>query len=555
SRVCGPCPPGYRGDGVTCTYGGGLCSTNNGGCHSLATCRENPSIGTYYVDCICPPGYIGNGKGPNGCVVSPSYSNPCLSNPCKHGTCSVNNTHGYICTCNAGYHGRNCEFVSGNPCDSNPCLNGAVCQNIAFLTYKCGCKTGFYGKQCELELPACGGIWRKNSGTVKYPPSNFYSSNNAVSCAWTLIVNSTQVLNITFKDFNLKDGVDCRQEFFEIHDGHNSAAPTLGRFCGKHFTNGSIISSTHNSIYLWFRSTNVGSSSFELAYEAVAPKCGGELENATKGLIYSPGFPGKYPVNRECYWTISSLHLEKRLEFKMFSLEIGNDSDCTGDYIEVFGEATPNPHSLVRKICNSSIPEVFYAPGPFAVVHFSSNGKDTYPGFILSYSTVSGFPGCGGVLTSASGDIIVAVTDDATPCDFRIEQPIHSRIRLTFPNFEVTDVNDCINHKIEIYDGATQESPLVGRFCGATAPDEYVSSGNQLFIITQLRDSKKWKIHYERDIVVRFTEPRGAFTISRAGITYIIERPPGEVIEARISRRHRYFLQVPSVQVTTDRWI
>ncbi|KAG8233890.1 hypothetical protein J437_LFUL005217 [Ladona fulva] len=43
SRTCGPCPPGYQGDGVVCVYIG-VCQMNNGGCHHLARCIDNPSI-------------------------------------------------------------------------------------------------------------------------------------------------------------------------------------------------------------------------------------------------------------------------------------------------------------------------------------------------------------------------------------------------------------------------------------------------------------------------------------------------------------------------------
>lgn len=40
--MCGPCPSGYAGDGVSCIFKG-VCHVNNGGCHYLAQCRDNPS--------------------------------------------------------------------------------------------------------------------------------------------------------------------------------------------------------------------------------------------------------------------------------------------------------------------------------------------------------------------------------------------------------------------------------------------------------------------------------------------------------------------------------
>lgn len=43
SRMCGSCPPGYFGDGITCSYRG-VCQINNGGCHPLARCLDNASM-------------------------------------------------------------------------------------------------------------------------------------------------------------------------------------------------------------------------------------------------------------------------------------------------------------------------------------------------------------------------------------------------------------------------------------------------------------------------------------------------------------------------------
>lgn len=40
--------------------------------------------------CTCPPGYVGNGQGSNGCVTQGVTDGPCASNPCRNGAlCQV----------------------------------------------------------------------------------------------------------------------------------------------------------------------------------------------------------------------------------------------------------------------------------------------------------------------------------------------------------------------------------------------------------------------------------------------------------------------------------
>lgn len=146
SRVCSPCPPGYLGNGETCSFKG-VCNVNHGGCHSLAQCTTNSGN----VECICPQGYNGNGIGPNGCIRMNYDLDPCGSNPCVHGLCVADNvTKSYTCACERFYFGRNCN-VYLNPCLSSPCMNGGTCTSRGGILYKCRCRKGYAGQRCDSE--------------------------------------------------------------------------------------------------------------------------------------------------------------------------------------------------------------------------------------------------------------------------------------------------------------------------------------------------------------------------------------------------------------------
>ncbi|XP_078088466.1 coagulation factor X-like isoform X3 [Mustelus asterias] len=77
----------------------------------------------------------------------------CASSPCKNGGWCQNNATQYKCSCETGYHGRNCELENDN-CASSPCKNGGWCQNNA-TQYKCSCETGYHGRNCELGPTDC----------------------------------------------------------------------------------------------------------------------------------------------------------------------------------------------------------------------------------------------------------------------------------------------------------------------------------------------------------------------------------------------------------------
>lgn len=70
-----------------------------------------------------------------------------------------------------------------------------------------------------------------------------------------------------------------------------------------------------------------------LLYVFFLLECGGEL-TGTYGSISSPGYPGNYPVNRNCIWTIST-DPGLLITFAFGTLSLEHHENCSYDYLEV----------------------------------------------------------------------------------------------------------------------------------------------------------------------------------------------------------------------------
>ena len=72
---------------------------------------------------------------------------------------------------------------------------------------------------------------------------------------------------------------------------------------------------------------------------------------------------------------------------------------------------------------------------------------------------------------------------DGSDCIYTISQASGATIALTILNFGIED--DCANDFLEIRDGSSVESPLIGRFCGNInqIPETIQSSQNHLWIM------------------------------------------------------------------------
>ncbi|XP_022249947.1 von Willebrand factor D and EGF domain-containing protein-like [Limulus polyphemus] len=130
--ICGTCPAGMTGNGVSCFVA--LCHLT---CLNGGLCFNQDS-------CWCPRGFTGNRC--ETAVCDP----PCING----GRCLGGNK----CACQYGYVGRICETAV---C-SRSCQNGGLCKT----PNKCSCLSGWRGPTCEE--PVCDPVCQ-NGGTCSQP--------------------------------------------------------------------------------------------------------------------------------------------------------------------------------------------------------------------------------------------------------------------------------------------------------------------------------------------------------------------------------------------------
>uniref|UniRef100_A0A8V0ZKP3 Metalloendopeptidase n=1 Tax=Gallus gallus TaxID=9031 RepID=A0A8V0ZKP3_CHICK len=169
------------------------------------------------------------------------------------------------------------------------------------------------------------------------------------------------------------------------------------------------------------------------------PACGETLQDST-GNFSAPGFPSGYPSYSHCVWRISVTPGEK-IMLNFTSMDLFKSRLCWYDYVEVR--------------------DGYWRKAPLLAI-------------------------CGGEVRKDAGQIQSPnYPDDYRPskeCIWKITVSEGFHIGISFQAFEIEWHDACSYDYLEIRDGLTENSPLIGQFCGYEKPEDIKSSSNKIWM-------------------------------------------------------------------------
>ncbi|XP_073897202.1 signal peptide, CUB and EGF-like domain-containing protein 2 isoform X3 [Castor canadensis] len=113
-------------------------------------------------------------------------------------------------------------------------------------------------------------------------------------------------------------------------------------------------------------------------------RCGGELGDFT-GYIESPNYPGNYPANTECTWTISPPP-KRRILIVVPEIFLPIEDDC-GDYLVMRKTSSSNSVTTYETCQTYERPIAFTSRSKKLWIQFKSNEGNSAKGFQVPYVT------------------------------------------------------------------------------------------------------------------------------------------------------------------------
>ncbi|XP_075251110.1 bone morphogenetic protein 1-like [Convolutriloba macropyga] len=485
--------------------------------------------------------------------------NECLENNggCMH-TC-VDTVGSYRCECNIGFQlgpdGRKCESACGGyilvnakcPSSSHKSTSQQQQQNQMSYDNKSGMEM-FRGppQHTDIITGSNGGYGSSTGGAGEEPdekciPSGTISSPNFPDkypnnkhCIWNLMAPAHYKITIEFEEFQLEGTTQCKYDFMQVKSSLTDSSAPDGSFCGDEKPQ-AYTSESHSLQLIFHTDDSIEKKGFQLTYFVDYDECsvqnGGCQHTCTNtkggficschegfilhednksckesechfnltekpGVIQTPGYPNKYPKQKQCIWRITTAPGHRvSLRFVDFALE--NKEDCSFDYVLLTDGPDSANGSVLGKFCgemNTRLETAKISHSNVMTVHFVSDQTVVTRGFKAEYFVI-----CGGRLVATEHDqhlVSHALYGDTNyqsgeNCEWTIVAPEGHFVEFQFEHIEIEWEEQCKYDMVVIYEGQlVNPSSHKATVCGDKVPEGAIrSSQNSLLVVFKTDDT------------------------------------------------------------------
>ncbi|XP_008211528.1 bone morphogenetic protein 1 [Nasonia vitripennis] len=235
-------------------------------------------------------------------------------------------------------------------------------------------------------------------------------------------------------------------------------------------------------------------------------KCGRTFQE-NSGSFGSPSHPNSSPSNdvERCEWRITATHGE-RIVLNITFLDIFKSDYCRSDYLEI-RDGYWHKSPVLGRFCGSGkIPEpVVSSSSRMLVTYVTSSRQSGHAGFSANYEAVCG----GDVKLDSMGHLespnYPEEYQSSKECVWRLSVPQDYQVALKFQSFEIESHDNCVYDFVEVRDGHSADSPLIGLYCGYKLPPDIRSTGNKL-LLKFVSDSSVQKAGFSATFMKEFDE-------------------------------------------------
>ncbi|OCT90902.1 hypothetical protein XELAEV_18019519mg [Xenopus laevis] len=177
------------------------------------------------------------------------------------------------------------------------------------------------------------------------------------------------------------------------------------------------------------------------------------------------------------------------LTFRLLDMEA--DPSCRYDYLNIYNGHSEKGQRLAR-VCGTFRPGALLSTGPQMMLEMVTDEGTGGRGFVVWYTAGSTQPTesqiCGGKLEKPQGSINTLNWPEnnypsGTSCSWHIVAPKEKVVELSFGKFDVEGDSYCRYDYLAVFNGGQSDNTrLIGKFCGDSPPKTIYSDGNEMLV-------------------------------------------------------------------------
>ncbi|GMR59052.1 hypothetical protein PMAYCL1PPCAC_29247, partial [Pristionchus mayeri] len=229
-----------------------------------------------------------------------------------------------------------------------------------------------------------------------------------------------------------------------------------------------------------------------------------KTKDGFKEALTSPNYPGNYQSDKDCSWNVV-FQSNRRLQIEIVDLDLEDSPDCENNHLLIANSA----YTSMRKgkshiFCggmnkyNETTRKLVFPMGR-VFIRFGVDGRSSGRGFKLFISEIMEECSDSVISIDESNPVRILQTPlwpgyvpSSASCSWTLRASSAHRISFTIDpdHFELQNVPKEQNRTcdtelwdyLEVRDGSTFSSPLIGRYCGVDAPSTIFSTSSYLHI-------------------------------------------------------------------------
>ena len=330
--------------------------------------------------------------------------------------------------------------------------------------------------------------------------------HNNMDCSWLISPDTGEGHSIMlyFNSFDTEKGLDL----ITVYDGEHITAPVIAKYSGQDIP--PALASSGGRMLVRFTSNGHNQAGgWSAHYTTVdGPYCQSwSHKQDTAGYVYDGSWIiYDYTNNSDCYWLIDPEVPEHDsisgyvFSFTEFETEAG------ADYLRIYDGPTVND-PLLAELSGCSIPAEVRSSNDQVLLRFSSDGQNTYSGFMGSFHSIYPDYCQDTVLLSASSGMIDDGSNDKyynhySDCYWAISPPEAEYINLTFLEFDVESGYDWLR----IMDASGSEPLELALLTGEEIPGPFNFKTGKILL------------HFHTDHLIKKAGWRITYTANNLGI-------------------------------------